>query len=63
MAATIAVSLILAPSMFLPIFPPWIGLVLLLPWVLLFVVKSLREQIFGVLDSLRSSLRRKVAVA
>ncbi len=61
MTLTLLVSLILAPSMFLPMLPPPLGLLLLVPWVLFLVIKPLRVQIPQLWRSLstRSGDRRR----
>ena len=53
MALTILVSLILAPSMFVPMLAPPLGLVLFAPWVLFLLVKPLRVQIPQLFNQLR----------
>ncbi len=56
MALTLLVSGILAPSMFLPMVPPPVGLLLVAPWVLFLLIKPLRTQIPVLWHSLRNSL-------
>ncbi len=63
MKLTVMVSLILAPSMFLPMVPPPIGLLLLVPWVLFLVIKPLRIRIPELWHSLHSSLRGAAQLA
>jgi O-antigen/teichoic acid export membrane protein len=63
MRLTVMVSLILAPSMFLPMVPPPVGLVLLVPWGLFLVIKPLRTQIPELWRSLVHALRGSAALA
>ena len=57
MRLTVMVSLILGPSMFLPMVPPPMGLVLLAPWVLFLVIKPLRTRVPELWHSLLGSLK------
>ena len=59
MKLTILASVLLAPSMFLPMVPPPLGLVLLVPWVVFLLVKPLRSEIFDLWHTLRTSLRAR----
>lgn len=63
MRLTVLVSLILAPSMFIPMVPPPVGLALLTPWVLFLAVKPLRTQIPVLWRSLLHTLGGSAALA
>ena len=63
MKLTLLVSLILSPSLFLPMLPPPVGLLLLVPWVLFLVITPLRVQIPQLWRSLVHSLRGSKVLA
>ena len=54
-----AVTLIATPSMFLPMVPPPLGLLLLVPWVL-FLFQPLRSEVVSLWHSLRSSTKAQL---
>ena len=57
----VAVMLIAAPSMFIPLVPFPLGLALLAPWLLLLAVAPLRREVFDLWRALRTSLRKQPA--
>jgi O-antigen/teichoic acid export membrane protein len=63
MKLTLLISLILSPSLFLPMLPPPVGLLLLVPWVLFLVITPLRVQIPQLWRSLIHSLRGSAVLA